>query len=203
MATPYVSGVAALLLSIDPQLTASQLKEAILNSVEIPNIDGNNPLEGLCATNGRLNAYNALKYVFENFTDSLVLQNESNTYTKLIDSNGDYFDDKNCMVKLYVPTSKYYDISISANNSFNVTLYDSNLNEIGADTYTDNETTFTRYLSAGTYYLRINYVSNNTGSITITTQTHTHDYTEYLSYSSTHHKKPANAVLKEQIRAST
>ena len=170
MATPYVSGIAALLLSIDPQLTASQLKEAILNSVEIPNVDGNNPLEGLCVTNGRLNAYNALKYVFENFTDSLVLQNESNTYTKVIDSNGDYFDDKNCMVKLYVPTSEYFDISISANNSFNVTLYDSNLNEIGADTYTDNETTFTRYLSAGTYYLRINYVSDYSGLVTITTQ---------------------------------
>ena len=187
MATPYVSGVAALLLSIDPQLTASQLKEAILNSVEIPNVDGNNPLEGLCVTNGRLNAYNALKYVFENFTDSLVLQNESNTYTKVIDSNGDYFDDKNCMVKLYVPTSEYFDISISANNSFNVTLYDSNLNEIGADTYTDNETTFTRYLSAGTYYLRINYVSDYSGLVTITTQPHTHEYTEWKYYSKEKH----------------
>ena len=61
------------------------------------------------------------------------------------------------------------------------------MNEIGADTYTDNETTFTRYLSAGTYYLRINYVSDYSGLVTITTQPHTHEYTEWKYYSKEKH----------------
>ncbi|MBO5967700.1 MAG: S8 family serine peptidase [Clostridia bacterium] len=52
-AAPYVTGVAALLLSLNPELTNEQLKSIILNSV-----DSNETYE--CVSMGRLNAYKAL-----------------------------------------------------------------------------------------------------------------------------------------------
>lgn len=58
MATPHVSGVAALLLSHNPNLTTMQLRAAILENVT-PVAE----LTGLCATGGRLNADAALRSV--------------------------------------------------------------------------------------------------------------------------------------------
>jgi uncharacterized repeat protein (TIGR01451 family) len=55
MATPHVSGVAALLLAKTPSLTTAQVKNAILTSVDPLGI-----LNGRCITGGRLNAAKAL-----------------------------------------------------------------------------------------------------------------------------------------------
>lgn len=63
MAAPHVTGVAALLLAVNPSLTGEQIKAAIVDNVDIPNIDGINPLNGLCVTNGRLNAFRAVASV--------------------------------------------------------------------------------------------------------------------------------------------
>jgi subtilisin family serine protease len=49
-AVPHVSGAATLLLSVDPNLTAQQLKSITLKSVDV--IQG---LNGLVTTSGRLN----------------------------------------------------------------------------------------------------------------------------------------------------
>jgi subtilisin family serine protease len=58
MAAPHVSGVAALAVSVDPTLTVSQLKEALLASVDrIPS------LAGRTVTGGRLNAAKTLEFV--------------------------------------------------------------------------------------------------------------------------------------------
>ena len=54
-AAPYVAGVAALLLSKYPCLSATEIKEAILD-----NVDEIDALDGLCVSGGRLNAYAAL-----------------------------------------------------------------------------------------------------------------------------------------------
>ncbi len=55
MATPHVSGVAALALSVDPTLSVAQLKAAILNNVDpIP------AMAGKSVTGGRLNAYKTI-----------------------------------------------------------------------------------------------------------------------------------------------
>ncbi|MGA2092683.1 MAG: S8 family serine peptidase [Sedimentisphaerales bacterium] len=48
MASPHVAGACALLLSIDPTLTYSQVKQILMDTV-------NNTLPGLCASGGRLN----------------------------------------------------------------------------------------------------------------------------------------------------
>ncbi len=54
-ATAYVSGVVALIYAKYPFLSASEVKDAILN-----NVDKLDNLEGLCVTGGKLNAYKAL-----------------------------------------------------------------------------------------------------------------------------------------------
>ncbi|MHC4527829.1 MAG: S8 family serine peptidase, partial [Planctomycetota bacterium] len=53
MATPHVAGACALVWSVDPTLTNSEVKEIILGSVD-------KTLGGLCIAEGRLNLYNAL-----------------------------------------------------------------------------------------------------------------------------------------------
>lgn len=66
-ATPFVSGVAALLLSYDPTLTTAELKSAIMNGA-----DTVASLSGKCVTGGRLNALNAIHKLgsnFENYTN--------------------------------------------------------------------------------------------------------------------------------------
>ena len=55
MATPFVTGVAALLFAHYPNATPTAIKNMILNS-----IDEISALSGICLSGGRLNAYNAL-----------------------------------------------------------------------------------------------------------------------------------------------
>ena len=55
MATPHVSGVAALVKSVNQSLTAVQIKNIILSTVDIKS-----SLSGKVSTGGRLNAYKAL-----------------------------------------------------------------------------------------------------------------------------------------------
>ena len=55
MATPHVSGVAALLLALDPALSPADVKSLILD-----NVDPVSSLAGVTLTGGRLNAANAV-----------------------------------------------------------------------------------------------------------------------------------------------
>jgi len=55
MATPFVTGVAALILAKDPSLTPEQVKAIILHTVNVKR-----SLKGLCASGGTLNAHKAL-----------------------------------------------------------------------------------------------------------------------------------------------
>ncbi|MEE9120552.1 MAG: S8 family serine peptidase, partial [Syntrophobacteria bacterium] len=58
MATPHVSGLAALLLADDPGLSAIQVKERILNGAEVKS-----GLAGMLVTGGRINAFNSVRNV--------------------------------------------------------------------------------------------------------------------------------------------
>ena len=55
MATPHVSGVAALVKSVNPRLSARQIKNIILN-----NVDSKSSLSGKVNTSGRLNAFKSV-----------------------------------------------------------------------------------------------------------------------------------------------
>lgn len=56
MATPHVTGVAALMLSVNRELTAPEIKALILN-----NVDKVSALTSKCVSGGRLNAYKAVR----------------------------------------------------------------------------------------------------------------------------------------------
>ena len=175
MATPQVSGVAALLLSLNSDLTASQLKTAILESVDIPNVNGSNPLENLCVTDGRLNAYNAVRYVLENYMNptTYTLSNYSSTINtnKTIASDASYFDELNGFYKLNVTYTKNYEFISSSISGIEVTLYDEDFTEIPFNDLdsTSNKVHFIESLSSGTYYLRTKY-ANEESTGTINTQ---------------------------------
>ncbi|MEX5282635.1 S8 family serine peptidase [Nitrospira tepida] len=79
MATPHVAGLAGLLLSANPNLTVTQLKNAILNTV-----DRKAALSGKVSTGGRINARAALASVVANFT---VTVNKVGTGTGTVTSN--------------------------------------------------------------------------------------------------------------------
>lgn len=56
MATPHVSGAAALLLSVNDQLSVQQLKSLLMDY-------GESGLDGMCVSNRKLNVYNSLSRV--------------------------------------------------------------------------------------------------------------------------------------------
>lgn len=88
MAAPYVTGVAALIKSKYPNISAAGVKRAILDSVDIVS-----SLSGKVKTGGRLNAYNALIAV------------ENSKYTITYNKNGGSGNDMACTTVTYgIPT---------------------------------------------------------------------------------------------------
>lgn len=81
-ATAYVPGVAAILLSINTQLTPCMLKQIILSTVT-----NNSNLENYCITGGTLNAYNAVSYLLS-INEEIVLNNTTHIYYSI-----DYYND--------------------------------------------------------------------------------------------------------------
>lgn len=79
MATPHVAGLAGLLLSVNPNLTVSQVKNAILTTV-----DQKSSLSGKVSTGGRINARAALASVASNFS---VTVNKAGAGTGTVTSN--------------------------------------------------------------------------------------------------------------------
>jgi subtilisin family serine protease len=75
MATPHVTGSAALALSQNRDLTTEELKNNILDSV-----DKAETLQNLCQTGGRLNTYSLLKINENNPTNPTDTWNENTTY---------------------------------------------------------------------------------------------------------------------------
>lgn len=191
MATPHVTGTAVLLWDIlensghdlTQQEIAEQIKIAIISSAVTT--DAGTPLNNLSVSNGRLNAYNAVKYVLEHFSNiEYTLGNYSSSINtnKTIVSGDSYFNNKNGFYKLNVTYAKNYEFNISSNQNLNVILYDEDFSEVS---YTDfdssnNKTHFIQNLSVGTYYLRTQY-ENEEASGTINTKINSRT-TTYLNY---------------------
>lgn len=186
MAAPYVTGVAALLLSINPSLTGTQLKNILINSSNSLLIEVN---DGTSHTVRKLDAYNAVKYVLKNYGSSTTLKHNTKSLSKAIDSTSTFFNEKNYFLKMNVENAYEYDFTISSSSVLEVTLYDSNFNEINVSQTSTNgglTKTFSYYLSVGTYYLQSNYVSSTasgTINVSIVGEPHTHSYTmQYYNY---------------------
>jgi subtilisin family serine protease len=181
MATPYVAGVAALLLSMNKDLSPIELKTAILQGAD--EITITIPKNGVgCAPDSteeqdvlKLNAYNAVKYVLDNYMNpsTYTLSNYGGAInaSKTITSDASYFDELNGFYKLNVTYSKNYEFISSSTSGIEVTLYDEDFTEIPFNDLdsTSNKVHFIENLSTGTYYLKTKY--DNEESIgTISTQ---------------------------------
>lgn len=191
MATPMVSGVAALLLSYNQNLTTEEIKTAILDNVDyVPALDG------LCVTNGRLNAYKALKATHkteEIFTD---FGYEGSTYSWKGSVEMDY-DADNKMEDGMLIVEDYSSLSfevktISSENAWLVTngeirfeleqsdgqIIQTNICTVTVDllnnvTFTGNTFSIdTSQLGTGTYFLKM-YCTFNRGEWSSET---THSY---------------------------
>ena len=92
LAAPYVSGVAALMLSVNPNLTAVQLKDIITRTVNVVPA-----LENYCVSGGRLNAYKAVRtaqmYRFAMDSTYEQLSTSDTLYTK---AHGVWYDNCEC-----------------------------------------------------------------------------------------------------------
>lgn len=91
MATPHVTGSAALVLSAQPALSTAQVKAAILN-----NVDPISSLSGKTATGGRLNVNRAIPSTAPDFSISMspssstVTAGGSTTYTVTVTPSGGF-----------------------------------------------------------------------------------------------------------------
>ena len=114
MSAPYVSGACALVWAKYPNLTHLQVKEAIMNSVDVPPV----PLQ--CVSHGRLNLNKALKYwaplpdesfsITDDIYDCILPSSQSGdsyiNYTIRYDANG--YPDSNVVLIDYLPEEVDY-----------------------------------------------------------------------------------------------
>ena len=167
MATPHVTGVVALIMSINSNLNSSQIVEAILESAIIEDITlRNSETQSVL----KLNAYNAVKYVLEHFSNSTYEINDDNFELydqKYITSGKDYFDYKNCLYKLDIVNNGIYEFKVSANNNIEAILYNSNFEEVNFDDLDTNGNAITiiKEYEIGVYYLRIKFVNENSAGL--------------------------------------
>ena len=192
MATPHVSGVAALLLSINPNLTAAQLKSAILNGAEtititLPNPDKITPAPTQVVK--KLDAFGAVKQIISGCSTVWGLRYNEHNLSQTV-GEGSYFVDNNVMIKLVVRGAGNYKFNMSSTKPLNATLYDSNLNAIDiTPTYSSGNCTInlSQYLAFGTYYLRVNFAdAADSGKISVTVS-HNHIYDDWQYYSHSEH----------------
>ena len=110
-AAAFVSGVAALLKSLNPSLTTSQLKSSILNSANIISIT---LPDGSLQSVKSLNAYNAVKYVLENYpANECSIEEYSNvTFSNYVNTNNTVANDDYSMIKINVEYDYNYEIHL-------------------------------------------------------------------------------------------
>ncbi len=188
-AAPHVTGVAALLLSINPELTTTQLKTAILNSaptITISTPDGNQNVK-------KLDAFEALKYVFEHYCPSILLNHNTANVTKTIDKGSSYFIDKNAFYELDCNASGQYNFTVSAETAIGFKLLNANLEEITSSVTITNNSDCTKTFSYNftkdnTYYLRINYSNaSHEGTVNISMTPPAHSFTTWKYLNNTSH----------------
>ena len=202
MSTPYVSGVAALLLSINPDLNASQIEECILEGADTIRITvgtNNNEYQSV----KKLNAWGSFKYLMYHYPKiSHTLRYDDVQFTDEIDTYGRYYNEHTSMAKLNILVNRNYTFTVSSNDAINVTVYDSSFEEVEIpQTITNNGSRieFSYTFPKGTYYMETNYVNEDVeGTITVNIDTlpHTHEYTEWSYHSPTHHIESCECGLK-------
>ena len=189
-ATPHVTGVAALLLSLDDNLNARQLKQAILQSsdnivITIP--DGSNQ------NVKKLNANNSVKYVLTNYSEINDLNFDAMCLNKDIDERSSIFNKKNYFMKLNVHNDYGFDFFIYSSDAIGVTLLSSSFNEVNISVTSSQDgkqIEFEHYLPENTYYLKINFITESSlGTINVNINCkHSHSVRTWMYYDRISHR---------------
>lgn len=174
MAAPMVTGVAALLLSIDPSLTALQLRNAILNGV-----DTCSSFNGYCSTGGRLNAYKAALNVIP------IIPEQSTAVSYCSSSNFAKILRIEC-------ESSHYTLNFSGPSNYRVTLFkDARDTPIASVEYNDSSShtlTFSSKLEQ-TVFVKVENLSGNDGYFDANVTAVSHDYTNsHILYDDYYHR---------------
>ena len=187
-ATPYVSGVAALLLSVNPDLTTAQLKDCILNGANIITIYAGENYDTPQVVK-KLNAWGAFKYLMENYIPEVVIPRTPMEQEFSVNGNSEYYLEKNPTVKLILQFDEEFEFELSSSQGIvDITLYDSQMNKIDISKMWNNDQTavgFVKELQRGTYYLRGNY-TGGTDTLTLSVS-HEHTMDDYRYYSKSLH----------------
>lgn len=198
MASPYVAGTAALLLSINPNLTSKQIKNSILNSVDIV-IDrtGKSVYEDLCTSGGKINILNSIVYCIENYND------ESNKLKlncmNRIDLTSYCDINRSIIYELDIECSKNYKIDLNAEQDIEMILYDNNFNIICSNTISNiNKRISTqKFLVKGKYYLQAKINNKQGGNVSTIIESVWNDYDSRVYYSSYLNRNNVLAHLHE------
>ena len=190
MAAPFVTGVAALLWSINPNLSALEVKECILNGAEIIEIEVEPGFLGIGRekqTVKKLNAWGSFMYMMQNYTPEIVASQGVSQHSFVTNEAEAYY------AQIIIPFTEEFTFTLSGvGSSVDITLYDSEMNEIPiTKTWQGNQWTvqFTKELTPGTYYVAGSY-DNTTGGTTLNLSvSHEHTYSDWVSISETRHKE--------------
>lgn len=200
-ATPVVAGVAALLLSVNPNLTTAQLKEVILEStdeiiIKLDYIIHNDTSQNVIGPAKRINAYKAFEYVLKNYPTLTIAHNENcETRDIYLDPESSIYYENIAYIKFNALEAQEYRFIIDAESPITVKFYNNNFNEFQLTPTITNEgckIEFSRLLLMGSYYITIEYNTTNNLSedvieLSIYLPTHEHDYSGWRYYSNTAH----------------
>lgn len=175
MAAPMVSGVAALLLSIDPTLTTSQLKSAILGGVDLCD-----NLSNKCLTGGRLNAFKSALNVIPCIPEQI------NPVSFSCDTSFPR------ILRIDCENAAHYSLTFSGPTSYQVTLYTVNkTSPIFSGEFNDSlnhQIVFASNLNQQVF-VRIDNLSNDNGYFNANAlQVASHNYNSYRYYDENYHK---------------
>lgn len=183
---PYVTGVAALLLSYNPNLTTAQLKSAILNGSDSITISVSN---GSSQSVKRLNAFKAIKYAIENFTNETSVTACKTIESNVISGNASYFYQRYQLKKITVSKRYQYTFTVSGTTEIKQpVLLDFSFakKNISVTSSADKKKyEFSVYLSVGTYFIRTDLANSDaSGQIDLQISGPYHDCSSW-TYSST------------------
>ena len=173
MATPFVSGVAALIYALQYDLSAAEIKNIIVNSD-----DPVTSMQGKCVAGGRLNAYKAVQAAIDYNTTPCTHSNATYTYT----ADTHTFTCPDCS---YTFTEPHNDFTYTSNNANTHTRRCSDCPHTLIEAHNDFSYTYNAY----THSLKCSdcpYITGNavhTGSY-VTYDANTHTYScSVCSYS--------------------
>ena len=155
-AAPIVSGIASLILSINPNISVSELRNSLLNSADLKYIQyPDNSYHYI----KKINAENAIKYSMTNYMNCNSL---NVTYTDTI--SGSIFHG---LHKYQLSGYASYKLTVRSQmySAVDCIVFDSNFNELSLVNYSNNSYEKQYYLSNGTYYVLPKFAGSSSGYI--------------------------------------